>query len=373
MIDHRERIDLYRVSITSTMQRRMVHVMILVLSLYCFFLSIDMLGGAFKLLGAGFSQQLIAMTSNPYAGLVVGILSTSIVQSSSATTSVVVALVGGGSLTIQNAIPIIMGANIGTTVTNIFVSFGHITRKEEFRRAFAGATIHDFFNLLAVCVLFPLELKFHFIEKIAIRMAQAFTGAGGLTFSSPLKAATAPITTRLLSVIGPRIGIVMALVFLFLSLKYIVSSMRFFTLDRLQVLLDRYLFKNDASSFSLGCVITAIVQSSSVTTSLIIPLLGSGLLTVEQVFPYTLGANMGTTVTAIMASMVTNQVDAVTIAFSHLMFNFFGILIFYPLKRIPIFCARKLAGLATERKIIAGLFVIFTFYAVPLLLLLLTR
>ena len=355
------------------MQRRMVHIMILVLSLYCFFLSIDMLGGAFKLLGAGFSRQLIAMTSSPFVGLVVGILSTSIVQSSSATTSVVVALVGGGSLTIHNAIPIVMGANIGTTVTNIFVSFGHVTRKEEFKRAFSGATVHDFFNLLAVFVLFPLELKFHFIEALSIRMAQAFGGAGGLTFSSPLKEITTPITAHILSVVGPHAGIGLALIILFIALKYIVSSMRYFTLDKLQVLLNRYLFKNDASSFILGCIITAIVQSSSVTTSLIIPLLGSGLLTVEQVFPYTLGANVGTTVTAIMASMVTNHMDAVTIAFSHLIFNFFGILIFYPLKKLPIFCAGKLAELATRRKLFAALFVIFTFYVVPLLLIVLTH
>ncbi len=324
-------------------------------------------------MGESFSLKLIQMTSNPYAGLVVGILSTSIVQSSSATTSVVVALVGGGSLTIPNAIPIVMGANIGTTVTNVLVSFGHITRKEEFKKAFAGATVHDFFNLLSVLVLFPLEMKFHFIQKTARFMAEKFSAMGGLTFVSPLKLITKPVSSRLLSLIGPKIGIFLALILLFLALKYIVSSMRFFTLDRFQVILNRYLFKNDLSSFSLGAFVTAIVQSSSVTTSLVIPLLGSGLLTVEKIYPYTLGTNVGTTVTAILASLVTNQVGAVTIAFSHLLFNCFGILIFYPLKFLPIFFARKLANAATERRIVAVLFVIFTFYAIPLLLIFFTQ
>lgn len=331
------------------------------------------MGGAFKLMGKDFSIRLIEMTSNPYVGLVVGILSTSIVQSSSATTSVVVALVGGGGLTISNAIPIVMGANIGTTVTNVLVSFGHITRKEEFRKAFAGATVHDFFNLLNVCVLFPFEMKFHFIEKIARLMAGKFSDIGGLTFVSPLKLITSPVSSRLLSALGPKISIVVALIFLFIALRYIVSSMRYFTVDKLQVILDRYLFKNDLSSFSLGASITAIVQSSSVTTSMVIPLVGSGLLTVEKVYPYTLGTNMGTTVTAIMASLVTNQVAAVTIAFSHLLFNFFGILIFYPLKFMPIFCARWLANIAAERKAVAILFVVFTFYVIPLLLIFLTQ
>ncbi len=355
------------------MQRRTIRLLILILSLYCFFLSIDIMGGAFKLLGKDFSVTLIEMTSNPYVGLLAGILSTSIVQSSSATTSVVVALVGGGSLTIPNAIPIIMGANIGTTVTNVLVSFGHITRKEEFKRAFAGATVHDFFNLLSVCILFPFELKFHFIEKIAVIMAKAFSDLGGLTFVSPLKLITSPLSSRLLDVTGPKIGIVIAVILLFTALKYLVSSMRYFTLDKFQVLLNKYLFKNDLSSFSLGAIITAIVQSSSITTSLAIPLLGSGMLTVKKVYPYTLGTNVGTTVTAILASLVTNQVAAVTIAFSHLLFNICGILIFYPLRFIPIACAHGLARIAAERKIVAIAFVILTFYVIPLLLIVLTQ
>jgi sodium-dependent phosphate cotransporter len=349
-------------------QNRTIRLGVLVFFLYCFLLSIDIMGGAFKLLGEGFSLKLIQMTSSPYVGLVVGILSTSIVQSSSATTSVVVCLVAGGSLTISNAIPIVMGANIGTTVTNIFVSFGHVSRKEEFKRAFAGATVHDFFNLSSVFVLFPLEMRFHFIEKTASVMAETFSDIGGLTFVSPLKLITTPVSSRILHILGPKIGIIAAIALLFTALRYIVTSMRFFTLDRLQVLLDRFLFKNDASSFVVGAATTSIVQSSSVTTSLIVPLLGSGLLTLEQVYPYTLGANVGTTVTAILASLVTNQVAGVTIAFSHLLFNVFGIAIFYPLKRIPMFCARWLAAVAAEKKIVAILFVIITFYVIPILL-----
>jgi len=155
------------------MQRRIYRLTVLILSLYCFFLSIDIMGGAFMMMGESFSSRLIRMTSSPYVGLLIGILSTSIIQSSSATTSIVVALVGGGSLTLSSGIPIVMGANIGTTVTNALVSFGHITRREEFRKAFAGATIHDFFNLWSVFVLFPVEMKFHIIEKTASRMACA--------------------------------------------------------------------------------------------------------------------------------------------------------------------------------------------------------
>ncbi|MHC5143667.1 MAG: Na/Pi symporter, partial [Planctomycetota bacterium] len=126
--------------------------------LYLFLLSIGLMGSAFKGFGKGFAENLVATTSNPFIGLVIGILATSVVQSSSTTTSLVVGIVGSGGLTVGCAIPIIMGANIGTTVTNTLVSLGHVGRRGEFRKAIAAATVHDFFNLICVSIMFPLEL-----------------------------------------------------------------------------------------------------------------------------------------------------------------------------------------------------------------------
>ncbi|MFQ5866337.1 MAG: Na/Pi symporter, partial [bacterium] len=138
-------------------------VILLFVLLYLFILSIKMMGTAFKLFGKDFAEQLIATTSNPYVGLLIGILTTSVIQSSSTTTSLVVGLVGAGALTISNAIPIIMGSNIGTSITNTIVSMGHVSRSNEFRRAFAGSTVHDFFNLITVVILFPLQLMTNFL------------------------------------------------------------------------------------------------------------------------------------------------------------------------------------------------------------------
>ncbi|RKZ27664.1 hypothetical protein DRQ26_02690, partial [bacterium] len=107
-------------------------VILLVLFVYIFLVSIELLGGSFKLMGEGFAHQLLHTTSNPFIGLLMGIIATSLVQSSSVTTSIVVSMVAGGTLTIRHAIPIVMGANIGTTVTNTMVSMGHITRPVEF-------------------------------------------------------------------------------------------------------------------------------------------------------------------------------------------------------------------------------------------------
>ena len=85
--------------------------------LYGFFLGLDLMGLGFKLFGEGFAEMLLEQTANPLVGLFAGILATSLVQSSSTTTSMTVALVAAGGLTIEGAIPIIMGANIGTSAT----------------------------------------------------------------------------------------------------------------------------------------------------------------------------------------------------------------------------------------------------------------
>ncbi|MEM1117985.1 MAG: Na/Pi symporter, partial [Bacteroidota bacterium] len=127
--------------------------------LFLFVVALELMGDGIKALGQGtfpLEELLERATRSPMLALVTGILVTSLVQSSSTTTALVVTLVATGTLSLTNAIPVIMGANIGTTVTNTIVSMGHITRPEEFRRAMAGATVHDFFNWLSVLILLPL-------------------------------------------------------------------------------------------------------------------------------------------------------------------------------------------------------------------------
>ena len=133
------------------------------------------------------------MTSNPFAGLLIGIVATSLIQSSSTTTSIVVGLVAGGALNLESAVPIVMGANIGTTITNTLVSFGHITNRIEFKRAFSASVVHDFFNILAVIVLFPLEIYYNIITRVAVQMEVLFSGAGGYKAFNPLKAMIDPV------------------------------------------------------------------------------------------------------------------------------------------------------------------------------------
>ena len=135
---------------------------ILILGLiYLFILSITLLGDAFKLFGKGFSDAILNATSNPMMGLLIGVLSTAVIQSSSTTTSTIVIMVASGALPFEAAIPMVMGANIGTTITCAIVSLGHFANSDEYRRAFAAASLHDFFNICSVLVLFPLQVSFN--------------------------------------------------------------------------------------------------------------------------------------------------------------------------------------------------------------------
>ncbi len=334
---------------------------------YLFLISIGLMGHAFKLFGRGFAEQIIQTTSSPLVGLMIGILATSVVQSSSLTTSLVVGMVAGDVLTVANAIPIIMGANIGTAVTNTLVALGHIRRKDEFRRAFSAATVTDIFNVLAVLVLFPLQTMTNFLGIFAEGLSSAFVGIGGVTFTSPIKVIVKPGVSLISGIVGahPVAELLIAVVFLFVALHYLVLILRSLVIERLEAFFGRYVFASAIRGFLLGLVLTVLVQSSSIALSVIVPLAGAGILTLVQVFPFSLGANVGTTVTALLASLATGTVAPLTVAFAHLMFNVCGTAIFYPLKRIPLGLAEKLAAVAVKRSTAIIVYIIVVFYVAP--------
>ena len=368
--------------------KTVLHVVVAVGLLYVFLVSIDLMGISFKLFGKGFAQALIKSCSNPVVGLFIGVLATSLIQSSSTTTSLTVGLVASGVLPLNFAIPLIMGANIGTTITNILVSFGFVTRREDFRRAFAGATVHDFFNLCCVILFFPIEIKFRMIEKMAIKMTGLFDSVGGVKFTSPLKTVVAPVGKALKHLLVDTFGTAqpvaggillgLALIALIASLVLLVKVLRVLIVQKAERFINRFLFRNDFTALILGMCLTVFAQSSSVTTSLVIPLVGAGVVTLARCYPYTLGANIGTTCTALLAALATVSATeggsvGVTAAFAHLIFNILGIAVFYPLRIIPISAAKALARLATESKKWAIIFVIGIFFGLPLLMVMLVR
>ncbi len=356
-----------------------VRIVSFILLLYLFLVAITLLGGSFKLLGKGVAENLIATTSNPFTGLLIGILATAVVQSSSVTTSMVVALVSGGALSIQNAVPIVMGANIGTTITCAAVSVGHITRNDEFERAYAGANVHDIFNILAVALLLPLQMATGFLDKAAGLLADIFYGTQASTFHSPLKAVTKPISSFIHHLFLDSFGfsdkltgilsIIIAAAVIFSALFFMVKFMREMTATRLEHAVRRIFGANIYLTLVMGIAVTAVIQSSSITTSIIVPMMGAGLITLEQAFPLTVGANIGTTVTALLAALAGNKAG-LTIAFVHLLFNVCGTLLFFVppwTRRIPIHIARFLASIFVRRKKLAIVYIAAVFFIIPIL------
>lgn len=340
----------------------------LIVFLFLFIFSLELMGASLKMFGRDLAKTMIETTTNPVIGLFIGILATSIIQSSSSTTSIVVGMVGGGVLNVSNAIPIIMGANVGTSVTNTIASLTQINRSAEFQRSFAAAIVHDYFNLLSILIFFPLQYYTNYLGIAATFMGEQFQHVGGLTFLSPVKVITKPLVSVLKDIIGihPWILLILALVLLLFSLKQMVDALKVLVVKKAEAWFDRYLFKTTLRAFIVGTLLTVMVQSSSITTSLAVPLAGAGLLTLEQIFPYTLGANVGTTVTAILAALVTGNLAAIIVAFSHLLFNISGIIVWLPLKIVPLFFARKFAQIAIRNKLFPILYIIIVFFIVPL-------
>jgi sodium-dependent phosphate cotransporter len=346
--------------------------------LYLFLVSIGLMGVAFKGFGGAFAKSLIQTTSNPFVGLFIGILATSIIQSSSTTTSIVVGMVASGVITVGNAVPIVMGANVGTTVTGILVSMGHLGRREEFRRAVGGGTLDGFFKLMCVCILFPLELATGFLEKIATRTSCLFANCGGLEFANPIKSATEPLikVIRLILIrlfhlprkIAYILMLIIALAILFSALYFIVKFMSSLVVKRAEIILNNVIGRNGLLAAAAVMVFTAIIQSSSITIALMIPLMAAGVLRLETMYPMVMGANIGTTVTAILASLATANPAAISVAFVHFFFNAIGVTCFYPIKplrKIPVLLAGGLGNLGFRRRRYVIIYALIVFFVIP--------
>ncbi len=360
-------------------ESRIIHtlkIISVILLLYTFLVSISLMSHAFKGFGSEFAEMLIRTTSNPFIGFCVGLFATSIIQSSGTVTSMIVAFVASGVLTVGSAIPIVMGANIGTTVTATLVALGHITRREEFKRALSCSTMHDFFNILTAAILLPIELSTHFLERTAGFLATRFCEFTGMTVHNPLDVIIKPAIRTIDAVfidfmhlpikLASGFMLIIALAALLLSLFYGMKIMRSLVISRTEAVLNNIFGRNAAFVMLMGMLFTALVRSSSVTTAILVPIVASGILSMENAFPLMLGANLGTTLTAIIASL-TGNVAAVTIAFAHFLFNSIGILILYPLKairKVPLTMARRLGEIGEKKPLYAFTFVLLVFFII---------
>ncbi|MEC8977062.1 MAG: Na/Pi symporter [Actinomycetota bacterium] len=348
--------------------------------IYIFLVGVSSLEAGIKIMGADTQERLFSAVSNPIAGLCVGILGTVLVQSSSASTSVIVGLVASNALGVDQAVPMIMGANIGTTVTNTLVSLGHVRQSAEFKRAFAAATVHDFFNVLAVSILLPIELIFRPISGTAKWVSELLVGSSGTEWKSPVKKWVKEPVGWLkdlwdqLGASGNVKGALMVatgLAIVLVALVLVTKNMKALVAARIERSLNAILGKAGGFvALVVGILVTIAVQSSSITTSILIPLSAAGVLTLRNAYPVTLGANVGTTITALLAALAASSPDSLTVALTHTTFNVVGILLLYVLpfaRDVPVLAANRMADIAVRRRVLAVCYVVFLFIVAPLL------
>ena len=409
-----------------------VGICFLCMFLYFFLLGLELLGTSAKVIGGCTAGSILGGQVNPIAALMIGILATVLLQSSSTTTSIIVSLVGAGSIETEQAIYMVMGANIGTSVTNTIVAMGQMGNGDQLERAFAGATVHDMFNFLSVAVLLPVEAATGYLYYLTGAMVKNASLKEGEKWEGPIKKIVAPLGDKIIiankkvieevaqggscdafypvscenpgdptkdtcsagligcdkatnecpaffdpnanqhdDMVSGGVCFFIALVILVACLIGLVTILQKLLLGMSTRIIYKATNINGYLAILIGAGITLLVQSSSITTSTLTPLVGMGVLQLEQMYPLTLGANIGTTATALMASMVSDNINSLQVALAHLFFNITGIIIWYPLpfmRRVPMNAARRLGKATRVWRGFPIVYIIVMFFVMPLAL-----
>jgi len=351
----------------------------LILILLIFFFSIDLMIRSLAFIARGTAKDLINVAENPYITFFIGLLTTALIQSSSTITSMGVAIVASGTISLSSGVFLIMGANIGTTLTSNIVALGYITNRSEFRKAVSAATVHDFFNILTAIIVFPLEYSHQFLSKSAIHLAGLF----GIESTATIMEVgnlniffLSPITEAIVDFIGNVwIVLIISVLLLFLSIKLFSYLSYKSLIGESRDKLKHYIFSNPLKSFIWGVLFTGALQSSSITTSLMVPLVATRKVILSSAFPFIMGANIGTTITALLAGLIKSEA-ALSLALAHLMFNLIGVTIFLPFSSIrafPEFLAKNLGYYASNQRLIGFFYIIVTFFIIPFFLIYLSK
>lgn len=346
--------------------------LMMLLALLLFIFAIDLLTVAMSHLNNEVAKNILVATRNPFVSLFIGLLMTALIQSSSTVTASVVAVVASGNLTLEQAVPMVMGANIGTTLTSTLVSLSYIMNRKQFKRALSAGMLHDIFNIFTVVLLLPLEIYFGLLSKISIQIAQLFIPDE--SYEGPIiynKVFTRPISEWISSTIDiPFLTMILSIFLVFAAIKILSTSVyKAFVLNSFQDI-NKLIFKNPYMAFLYGTFFTAAVQSSTVTTSLVVPLVANKKVSVKKAFPFIIGANIGTTITAAIAAIYKTEA-AIALAIVHFLFNFIGALIFLPspvIRNIPIRLAMYMGKESVKSKFLGFAYILLTFFIIPFLL-----
>lgn len=355
--------------------------------IYLLICAVSVISRGFAGLGNDAAHSMFAFAAHPWVGLFVGVLGTVLIQSSTTTTAIAVTAVGSGALPIRGAIPIILGANVGTTVTTTLVALTFLGNRAEFRKALAASSIHDFYNWLSLLIFFPIELAWHPLERLSRSLTDGLYDTGWLpnpahfnfirVISRPVVDGVLRATSHLNSTLGPLFTIVIGAGLILVAVKYLGKLLKLLMVGRARDILTHAVGRNPYLAMVSGTGVTVLTQSSTITTSVLVPFAGAGILTPKQIYPVTLGANLGTTFTVVFAAFAVVGQDAkigLQAAFVHLLYNAFAIVVIYVipvLRPIPLYCAETFARVASERKWVIAVYLLTVFILIPALVIVL--
>jgi sodium-dependent phosphate cotransporter len=171
------------------------------------------------------------------------------------------------------------------------------------------------------------------------------------------------------------VSVILSIALVFFAIKVLSTAMyKTFVKDSFEEV-NKVIFQKTGLAFFYGVFFTAAVQSSTVTTSLVVPLVASKKVTLSKVFPFIIGANIGTTMTAVIASIYKPEA-AIALALVHVLFNSFGALIFLPLasiRKIPVWLSNYMAKISMKHRVVVFAYILFTFFIIPFLLIYFTK
>ncbi len=347
--------------------------------LIIFFISIDLMINSLGVIAQGTVKELIRAAEVPIIALFIGLLTTALIQSSSTTTSITVAMVASNAISLSSGVFIVMGANIGTTITSNIVSLGFITNRVEFKKAVSAAVVHDFFNILTAIIAFVLEYYYEVLSGSALFLAGLFSPGHSAAVMSTVELNIFfldPVTEAITDFLGYHwIVLLISIILLFLSIKLLSNYSYKWLIGGSKDKFKDYIFSNPGKSFLWGVLFTGALQSSSITTSLMVPLVATGKVMLRLAFPFIMGVNIGTTFTALMAGFMNTQA-AVSLALTHLVFNLIGVLVFLPFSKIrafPVFLADKFGDQASKSRLIGLFYFVITFFIIPFILIYLSQ
>jgi sodium-dependent phosphate cotransporter len=358
---------------------RSLQVGLTILLIFIFLLALELITIGGKQLGENYAQEIIRITARPFPALFIGLLATAIIQSSTTITSSIVAMVAAGILSLEAAIPMVMGSNIGTCVTSLMVALGNMGSPKAYKRGFSTASSHVIFNIVSALLFLPLEMETGILGKISHYLAEKISswsplGQGWFIFHDAL---LQPAASFLESAAfhQPFIMLPISFILLFICIFSLTALFRFLISGEPGVKRVTAALRNPGLSLFSGIGLTAAIHSSSVTTSMAVMLAATEKVSPKKLFPFVMGANMGTTVTALIAAIGRSEA-ALAIAICHFLFNFLGVMIFFPFPAVRklLYQLAKWSGMMAMRHLwFAFAWILILFFALPFLVIFLSE